>query len=255
LAGRGIVITRPAHQSADLAQRVTGAGGRVFPFPTIEIVEPENLAALDALIDRLDEFDLAIFASPNAVARAMASITARRALPAQLAIAAIGQASARALARYGVRGVIVPRHGFDSEALLALPALHDMRGKRVAIFRGTGGRELMAKTLAARGASVEYAECYRRVRAPSDPAPLIDARARGEVDAVVVTSSEGFRNFVEMLGERREEFVAATPIFVPHPRIAETARALGAATVIVTAPGDDGIFAGLCNHFSAREGR
>src|SRR5262245_18429150 len=91
--------------------------------------------------------------------------------PARLTAAAIGAGSRRELVRHGVRGVLAPEEGADSEALLALPALARMAGKRVALFRGGAGRPLLGDALAARGAEVEYADCYRRALAKSDPAP------------------------------------------------------------------------------------
>ena len=110
------------------------------------------------------------------------------------------------------------------------------------IFRGEGGRELLGETLRARGAAVEYAECYRRVRPELDPAPLLEAWAGSGLDAVTVTSSEGLRNLAEMVGRSRAASgCSRTPLFVPHPRIAEAARGLGVRTVIVTGPGDEGL--------------
>ena len=77
------------------------------------------------------------------------------------------------------------------------------QGKRVVVFRGDGGRELLADELTARGALVEYATCYRRARPGLDPAPLLAAWAARRVShAVTVTSSEGLRNLCEMVGRR-----------------------------------------------------
>lgn len=251
LAGRGIVITRPAHQAGSLAARVAAVGGRAILFPVVEIADPADLTPLNALVDRLHEFDLAVFISPNAVSKAMNLINLRRALPARLSFAAVGDASANALRARGVAHVIAPAENFDSEALLALPALREAAGKRVVIFRGEGGREMLRDTLIARGAHVEYAECYRRVRPQLDPALLLDAWAHDELHAVVVTSSGGLNNLVEMIGKAGKARLAGTPVFVPHVRIAETANMRGLTSVVTTAAGDEGIVAGLCAHFSS----
>ena len=107
------------------------------------------------LIERLDEFDIANFISPNAVAKAMSLISTRRTLPAKLKIVAVGQGTAKELGNFGVTGVVVPALRFDSEALLDLPLLRQVNGKRVVIFRGDRGRELLAENLRKRGAVLD----------------------------------------------------------------------------------------------------
>jgi uroporphyrinogen-III synthase len=253
LAGRSIVVTRPAHQAKTLAALIEKAGGRAILFPVLEILDAEDLQPLLAVTERLEEFDLAIFISPNAVTKAMNLVTARRMLPAGLEIAAIGRGSVKALARFGVTQVIAPMRRFDSEALLALPQFADMAGRRVVIFRGDGGRELLGDTLTARGGRVEYAECYRRRRPNVDCAPLLKAWARNELHAIVVTSSEGLRNLFDMIGRLGQSWLRKTPLVVPHARIAQTASGLGLTSVIVTEPEDEGIVAGLCAYFAAPE--
>ena len=223
LAGKGIVVTRPAHQAENLAGLICGAGGHAIMFPVIEIVGLDDTRPLLAVIDRLAEFDLAAFVSPNAVNQAMTLIKSRRTLPPGLAYAAVGRASVHELAKFGVTTVIAPAR-FDSEALLAMPELANVAGKRVIIFRGAGGRELLGDALAARGATVEHAECYRRARPRADPAPLFAAQARHELHAITVTSSEGLRNLCELVGARGRSWLENTPLFVPHPRIAGVAH-------------------------------
>jgi uroporphyrinogen-III synthase len=253
LAGKGIVVTRPAQQAERLAGLIRAAGGEAILYPVIEIRDVVDPQPLYDLIDRLDEFDLAVFISPNAAHQALGAIAGRRALPATLAIAAVGPGTARGLAGLGVANVIAPGGRGDSEALLALPQLGEPRGKRVVIFRGDGGRELLADELTARGALVEYATCYRRVRPDLDPAPLIAAWDRGGLHAVAVTSSEGLRNLCEMAGAAGRMLLARTPLFVTHPRIGQTARELGLSNVIVTTEsGDEGLVAALIEHFAQR---
>ena len=86
----------------------------------------------------------------------------RRSWPARLRAFAPGPGTAAALAAAGIHDVTIPATTFDSEGLLALPALSQVAGKRIAIFRGEGGRDLLGDTLRARGALVDYVDCYRR---------------------------------------------------------------------------------------------
>ncbi|MDB5812014.1 MAG: uroporphyrinogen synthase [Betaproteobacteria bacterium] len=251
LAGRGIVVTRPAHQAMKLADLLREAGARPIPFPVIEIADLDDPRPFAALIDRLDEFDLAIFVSPNAVGRAMTLITSRRELPRGLTYAAVGSGSVRQLKKFGVTDVIAPAR-FDSEALLALPAMAGVAGKRIAIFRGVGGREVLGEALTARGAHVEYAECYRRACPSTDPAPLFAAWDAGQLDAITVTSSEGLHNLYAMIGPRGRQRLLETALFAPHARIAGTAQELHFSVVITTPQGDDGLLAGLRQWFGGK---
>jgi uroporphyrinogen-III synthase len=250
LAGRRVVVTRPAGQTAPMAARIRAAGGEPVLFPALEILDAEDLQPVLALIDRLDAFDLAIFVSANAVNKALALVQARRAWPAGLRVATVGRGSERELQRRGFAAVIAPSERFDSEALLDLPELKEVQGKRVVIFRGDGGRELLGGTLSARGAVVEYAECYRRGRPQADVAPLLALAARHELDAFTVTSSEGLANLYDMLGEAGRQWFKRTPLFAPHERIADAARALGVQIVVLTGPGDEGLVAGLAAFFA-----
>lgn len=249
LAGRHVVVTRPAGQAAHFATALSEAGAIPVLYPVLEIRDVEDVApVLDAAI-RLDSFDLAVFVSPNAIEKALGLILPRRAWPAGLRVVALGKSSERELARHGIRDVISPALRFDSEALLELPELNDVQGKRVIIFRGDGGRELLGDTLKARGAEIEYLTCYRRARPQLDPAPLLKLWEVGRLDAVTLTSSEGLRNFHDMVGRLGQAWLRKTPAFVPHQRIAEQAQALGLGKVIPTGPGDDGLMAGLRAYF------
>jgi len=239
LQGRGIVITRPSGQAERLASLVSAAGGRPFLFPAIEI---ERLP--ERPLPRVEEFDLAVFVSPTAAECAFERIK-RAGVP----VAALGSGTRRALEALGARDVLAPESGADSEALLALPQLHEVAGKRILIVRGEGGRELLADTLAARGARTEYLECYRRMLPHADMAPLIAAWERGEIDAVTVSSSASLDNLITLLGVPR---LAARPIFVNHARVAERAREVGIPEPIVAGPGDEETADALVAYFGSR---
>lgn len=245
LANLGILVTRPAHQAEHLAGLIRAAGGNPILFPVMEIVDLPDVRPLHALIDRLDQFDLAIFISPNAVTKAMNLIRGRRALPPALRIAAVGKGSRKALGQFGVAEVLVPAERFDSEGLLALPEFQAVAGKQIVIFRGDGGRELLGDELARRGAQVEYAECYRREKPRADNTRLLHLWARNELHAITVTSAEMLHNLFDLVGKLGQQWMKNTPLFVPHERIADAARGMGLANVMVTPPGDEGLVAGI----------
>ena len=249
LAGRGIVVTRPITQVETLAQGIRAAGGDALVFPAMEIV-PISDAAFAACIDQLPTFDAAIFISPNAARHGLAALKAQREWPEYLKIFALGPGTARELAQHGLTEIIQP-DGQDTEALLALPQLNHVAGQRIVIFRGVGGRELLADTLKARGAQTTYAECYRRVRPERDAQPLMQRWRAGQIHAVTIHSAETLHNLAHMVGEPGLAYLRSTPFFVPHEKIAQAARVLGIRQVIATAGSDTGLLAGLITWFQA----
>jgi len=247
LDGRGILITRPARQAAGLARQVAAIGGNPVMFPAIVILPPEDRTALDGAQRNLARYDFAFFVSANAVEYGVGDPAA---WPPHLAAFAPGPGTAAALVAVGIANVRQPTTTMDSEGLLALPELSAVAGKRIVIFRGGGGRELLAETLVARGAIVDTVDCYRRARPASGADGLEEALRSGRVDAVTLTSSEGLDNLWAVLGPDARARLAATPTFVPHPRIAAHAGELGIAHVFVTPPADAGLLAALLEYFA-----
>jgi uncharacterized protein HemX/uroporphyrinogen-III synthase len=244
LEGRGIVITRPAGQAGELASLIEAQGARALRFPAIEIQDVPGWQ-----LPELEGFDLAVFVSPSAVHKVFERIEK---WPQRPRAAAVGGGTRRELERRGAGEVLAPEAGGDSEALLALPPMQDMAGKRIVIFRGEGGRELLGETLSARGAQVTYAECYRRVRPQADSGPLLEAWQRGEVHAVTVSSAQGLDNLVELLGAAGRPHLARTPLFATHERIAQHAKQHAIAEVLVGGPGDAELTARLVAYFGPR---
>jgi len=255
LAGRRILVTRPRELAQGLAGLIREAGGEALLYPALEIRDVADPAPARALLARLREFDLAVFVSPSAVRKAMELAEGQaqpvghvrpaaqaqppdQMWPAGLRVAAVGGGTRRALEERGFREVIAPAGQEDSEALLALPALAGFR--RVAVFRGEGGREVLGDALAARGARVEYAACYRRARPAAAAAPA------GRIDAICVSSGEALRNLVALLGSER---VARSPLFVPNARVAGIARELGLREPVLAGPGDEQMLAALVAYF------
>lgn len=247
LADRRILVTRPAAQADSLCAAISACGGEPVRFPVLQISATGDTQELAAACDALEGFDLAFFVSPNAIQYALDYICARRPWPPTVAVATVGESSARALHQRGFDAVIAPTSGFDSESVLALrefsaPAI---KGRRVVIFRGDGGRELLGERLTERAAEVTYVRCYHRSRPDLDPAPIVHLARAGRLDAITLTSSEGVGNLVAMLGPDGLSVMRTVPVFVPHPRIAEFARAGGFDDVVETSPGDRGLIAAM----------
>ena len=222
-----MLVTRPAGQAAGLCRLAEAAGYEAVQLAAIEIREPVDLEALQALVGALHSYDLAVFISVNAVTRGLDYILARRDWPQHVKIATVGASSAAALREYGLAPDLVPAHRFNSEALLALDALQDMHGKRVVILRGNGGREHLRETLRARGAVVEYVEVYRRACPEIDPQLMRALLQPGALDVVTVTSNETLQNLFAMAGEEGRSLLRALPLVVVSERQALLAQELG----------------------------
>jgi uroporphyrinogen-III synthase len=252
LHGAGVVITRPARQAAGLAQEIAALGGKPLVFPAIVILPPADPAPLHAVQRELARYDIAIFASANAVEYGVGD---PRGWPPGILVLAPGPGTASALAAIGIANARIPTTTMDSEGLLALPELGNVAGRRIVIFRGEGGRELLSTELEARGASVAQIDCYRRAKPESGASGLIEAWRDRRVDAVSLTSSEGLDNLWSVLGTQGRAYLGETPAFVPHERIAQRAQALGLRKVLVTAPADAGLIASLLEYFAEKPSR
>lgn len=254
LAGRGVLVTRPAHQADHLCRLIEAAGGRPIRFPVLEIRPPADPDGVAAELGRLADYDVAVFVSVNAVQAALAAM-GPRSWPSRVAIAAIGTATAQALTAQGLVVTHCPAAEFTSEALLALPALQGLAGRRVLILRGDGGRDQLRDTLRMRGAEVDYLEVYRRRLPDVDSAPLLDRWRSGEIDAAMVTSNESLRNLVTIVGTLGKPLLRATPLIVANARTAVLARELGISDRprIAADATDAAMTAALCAHFSEQQ--
>ena len=252
-----VVITRPAAQAGPLAAKIAALGWPVTLLPLLEIHAldgEEECAQLQAVLARLREYDLVAFVSPNAIDCVFAHLAA---WPSGLPLAVVGEGSRLALAAHGVTDANatitspLDTARSDSEHLLLALDLSALRGKRVLIVRGDGGRDYLADGLRAAGAEVEFVTAYRR------KVPLLTPALRATLEKLlqhnndwIITSSEALRGLLALLGEMGDEKTVVVKmqqqhLIVPHARIAQTAAALGFARVTLTGSGDAGVLAAL----------
>lgn len=245
LAGLTVVVTRPVHQAKALCQAIEAEGGLVIPYPVLAIEDLSQSPAFQTRLKDLEQFDLAIFISANAVATTFSSLP--KGWPAGLPCAAVGRATAKALQEVGCPHILQAPEPYNSEALLTLAELTEVSGQKIIIFRGEGGRELLADTLQSRGAQVTYAECYRRVRPQSDIGVLSPVWADPSHHVWVVTSNEALQNLVEMVGEKHRQELLNCPLVVMSHRNAQLARELGfrQAARVASYASDDGLLTAI----------
>jgi uroporphyrinogen-III synthase len=248
LKGLGCLVTRPKHQAKALCRGLQSAGARTYLLPALAIEDPDNLAAAKYQVDRLADFDLAIFVSPNAAERGIGLIRARGQQLNRQTILAVGQGTATRLHSLGIHTAAFAHGAFSSEGLVTLESLQaaQLHGKRVLIFRGSGGRPLLGESLRARGAQVRYAEVYRRARPKVDVTPLIAPWDQGQIGVVITTSVEGLRNLLMMM-EQRRDLLLRTPMLVMSERLAGLVRTLAGARppIVATEPSDEGLITAL----------
>jgi uroporphyrinogen-III synthase len=263
LAGIGIAITRPADQAKKLAALISDAGGTPILFPLIEITPLADYSQFEAVISNIKDYDWAIFISSNAVQNGMPRLVkngiALNESLGNLKFAAIGPVTASELQSFGAKLVLTPlshvQHGdenkvrFDSESLLALPEMHDVKDKKILIVRGVGGRDVLAETLKARGAQVTFAECYQRTNPQTDCTLLAQLWAEKKLHGIVVTSSEAMRHLLDLAGDAA--WLKNVTLFVNHARIAELPLQMGLNAAVADAPGDEAMIKTLinCLHF------
>ena len=112
----------------------------------------------------LDLFDTLVFISTNAVRAGVAAIENYwPQFPVGIQVVAIGPTTAALAQELLCCEVTIVAGGVTSEDLLSSGVLDNLKGKRVGIFRGEGGRDTLAEGIRDRGGRVDYFEVYRRL--------------------------------------------------------------------------------------------
>ncbi|GIX49745.1 MAG: hypothetical protein KatS3mg131_3956 [Candidatus Tectimicrobiota bacterium] len=227
LQGKRVLVTRAPEQAQDLIERLRALGAVPILFPTLCLVPPEdNYAALDAALRQLATFDWVVFTSVNGVLHVCQRLQALGLSPqalSQVRLAAIGPATAAALAARGLHVAVMPER-YVAEALLE--AIPSPRGQRFLLPRAAQARPLLRTRLQAAGGEVVEVAAYRTLPAVPDPEAL--AALEAGVDVLTFTASSTVRHFVRQLGPARARSLAARALVVTiGPITAATARELG----------------------------
>jgi uroporphyrinogen-III synthase len=226
LAGVGVLITRPAGQCEHLAGLVQERGGIAYIYPAMEIRPAPAASHWPAELPAPGRYSLIIFISRNAVRYGAGHLAQAGAPP----LAAVGPSTAASLRKRGLEISILPETGFSSEALLEHPSLKDVEGKRILIIRGEGGRELLADTLSARGALVDYLEVYRRGPARPDGSlsQAIETALLGQrIHYITATSTQILEYLLQLLGPQARRLMRTAQLVTASDRVVKMAMKQG----------------------------
>lgn len=224
LAAKRILLIRPQRQEDQLLSMLENSGADVTHIPVMRIEPIVESQQIKTRILEVDNFHKAIFVSGNAAELGIEWIDKFwPMLPVGIEYFAVGERTAALLKEADINA-LCPSGRQNSETLLQLTQLQELDNQRIIIFRGVGGREILAETLIERGARVEYCELYRRV---IDTQQLALAQQQ-ESDCLVAHSGE----LIQAMGEAESSLFADTALVVPSERVAAIATALGYRRVI-----------------------
>ncbi|MBN1943332.1 MAG: uroporphyrinogen-III C-methyltransferase [Phycisphaerae bacterium] len=233
LAGKCVLVTRSRRQASRLSAALAEYGAEVIEAPAIEITPPDDWGDLDAALGRLSEFDWLALSSPNGAEAVLERLAATgrdaRAL-AGVRIAALGDATARALRAGGLRADLVPEE-FTSAALSRAMIEQGMAKKRILLARSDIAPRELVETLSAAGADVTNVIAYCTRRPAGLPAAAQEALQTGRVDWITFTSSSTVENFVTLAGKP-----AGCKIAAIGPVTADALRAADVEPTVIAQP-------------------
>jgi uroporphyrinogen-III synthase len=225
LNGVGVLVTRPELQAMPLCRLLESLGATTLRLPAVEIRPLKDRRALTEQLGVLENFDVIVFTSANAVRFGVSFLGQKR----DLTLAALGPATSRALNQAGYRVAIQP-DSFDSEGLLQSPRLEHVAGHRILIITGTGGRDLLQQELMRRGATVVCADVYERVLATPSATVLQTVQERftaGELQVITATSLEIGGALLQLAPLALRDEFERVHWLVPGERVATGLRELG----------------------------
>jgi len=236
-----LIVTRPRAQAAAWVRELRALGQAAASLPLIEIGAIEDTGPLRQAWRHLHEYALVVFVSANAVQHFMAAAPAGSPWPAGVLAGSTGPGTSAALRGAGVPEAVLVEPAadtpaFDSEALWARVAGRDWAGRRVFVVRGEDGRDWLADTLRARGATVDYVAAYRRQLPTLDAAEsalLQSALAAPAAHRWLFSSSEAVGNLQRLACAADWSRISA---LATHPRIVRAALQAGFGQVELTAP-------------------
>jgi uroporphyrinogen-III synthase len=236
LAGKKVVITRAAHQSAQLVAELLARNAQPIVLPMVSFAAPDDYAPMDAALQQWDRFDWVIFTSANAID---AIVSRSRALGHSLHqsgrphIAAVGPATSEGAANAGFSVDYTAR--IHTGAALAQELGEKLRGQNVLLPRSQRANPDLPETLRRYGALVTEVLAYKTALPAETAQSDIERALMDQPDAILFFSPSAVANFVELLG--RQQLIGLqqnTTIVAIGPVSASALRESGVQNILLS---------------------
>ncbi len=214
LAHKRILVTRPQHQAAALAEAITQHAGRCVLLPCIEIIPLHYTRDIIAA----EHMDVCIVTSVNAVHDR--SYLALQPVATRIAI---GPATAAALNALNL-SCITP-DVYSSDGILALPQMHTVQGKNIAIYTGEHPNPSLQRVLQQRGAHTQLVLCYKR-QCPHYSEQDLERIIHTSCDFIIAGSRDALENLTTLFKTRHDWLMRQTLIVISDA-LFSTAKTLG----------------------------
>ena len=248
LAGKTVIVTRPLAQAQNICASLEQHQATVVHFPVISITVADDINVAKKALSDFSNYHLIIFISANAVHYAVSLAKKLGLCLKNEHIAVIGPATNSALETYGYQVKIIPEYGFTSEALLTHSSLQNIDGQKILIVRGCGGREYLRQELELRGASVDYAEVYKR-QLPKQRNTIDLSTLSENSTAILIYSTESLRNLWSLCNPAEQDWIKRATLIVGGKRIADAADSVEIAknSIIAENPSDKAMLETVLN--------
>jgi uroporphyrinogen III methyltransferase/synthase len=207
LAGKRILITRPATRADDLIEALHARGVEPILGSTIAIGPPDDIHAAHKAVDDLQAYAWVVFTSQNGVDAffdRLHSLDADARYLAGVKVAAIGAKTAERLRANGIRADLVPA-AYVSEEIGRALIESTKTGDRILIYRAQEGRDVLRTMLVEAGRDADVIAAYK-TRFDDDPD---FAQKVQRADVLTFTSASTVRGFIELLGGAQSALSAA----------------------------------------------
>lgn len=223
-----LLVTRFSPHAETLANKLNEVGCFAIAQPLLTVEPLSDLAALNRFISA--DYDLVIVVSGNAVKYTNQQVAGHW---PNVQYLAVGKSTKKALQKVTQQVVLSPLHRFDSEGLLDLDVLDDVRGKKILILRGEGGRDLLEKALSKRGAKVDFFQTYKRINIALNGQKLVNNWQQALINGAIISSIEILNRLFILVPIKHKNWLSDLIFYVPSQRVADQALYLGAKKVVL----------------------